>query len=145
MTCAMQATESSRALLRLAVLVLCVAAGAGVWEVLASQAPGSPLCIGMLPGPIEMLREAATVAGLLLLAASCLVRDLQLSRALVIALHVTVAVTLLAALYGALTGMHGVQAVDLRPDASPLFAAKYLGRLGLAACLLLIVRRVLAR
>ena len=145
MTSAMQASESSRVLLRLAVCVLCVAAGAGVWEVLASQAPGSPLWIGMLPGPIEMLREAAVVAGLLLLAASCLVRELSLSRALLIALHVAVVVTLLAALYGALTGMHGVQAIDLRPDAVPLFIAKYAGRLGVAACLLLIVRRVLMR
>lgn len=141
----MQASESSRALLRLAVLVLCAAAGAGVWEVLASQAPGSPLWIGMLPGPIEMLREAATLVGLLLLAASCLVREQLLPRALVIALHVAVVITLLAASYGALTGMHGVQAIDLRPDAIPLFIAKYTGRLGLAACLLLIVRRVLTR
>jgi hypothetical protein len=141
----MQASESSRALLRLAVFVLCVGAGAGAWEVLASQAPGSPLWIGMLPGPIEMLREAATVVGLLLLAASCLVRDLQLPARLSIALHVAVVVTLLAAMYGALMGMHGVQAIDLRSDAIPLFVAKYAGRVGVAACLLLIVRRVLAR
>jgi hypothetical protein len=141
----MQAPESARVLLRLAVFVLCVGAGAGVWEVLASQAPGSPLWIGMLPGPIEMLREAATVVGLLLLAASYLVGDLQLPRGLLIALHVAVVVTLLAALYGASMGMHGVQAIDLRADAIPLFIAKYAGRLGLAACLLLIVRRVLFR
>lgn len=144
MTCAMQASESARSLLRLAVFVLCVAAGAGVWEVLASQAPGSPLWIGMLPGPIEMLRQAATVVGLLLLAAGCLVRE-QLPRALSIALHVAVVVTLLAALYGALMGMHGVQAIDLRSDATPLFIAKYAGRLGLAACLFLIARRALTR
>ena len=141
----MQALESSRALLRLAVLVLCVSAGAGVWELLASQAPGSPLWIGMLPGPIEMLREATTVIGLLLLAASCLVHDRPLPRALLISLHVAVVVTLLAALYGAATGMHGVQVFDLRPDASPLFVAKYAGRLGLATCLLLIARRALTR
>ncbi|HKP56976.1 MAG TPA: hypothetical protein VJV78_09660 [Polyangiales bacterium] len=141
----MQALESSRALLRLAVIVLCVGAGAGVWEVLASQAPGSPLFIGMLPGPIEMLREAATLIGVLLLAASCLVRDRPLPRALLIALHVAVVVTLLAALYGAATGMHGVQVIDLRPDAIPLFAAKYAGRLGLATCLFLIARRALTR
>ena len=112
---------------------------------LASQAPGSPLFIGMLPGPIEMLREAATLIGLLLLAASCLVRDRQLPRTLLMVLHVAVAVTLLAALYGAATGMHGVQAIDLRPDAIPLFIAKYAGRFGLATCLFLIARRALTR
>lgn len=141
----MQASESSRVLLRLAVFVLCFAAAAGVWEVLASQAPGSPLSIGMLPGPIEMLRETALVLGLLLVSAGLLVRERGLARWLVVALHVAVAVTLLAAVYGALTGMHGVQARDLRPDATPLFVVKYLGRFGVAACLFAIGRRALAQ
>ena len=141
----MQASESSRVLLRLAVFVLCAAAGAGVWEVLASQAPGSPLSIGMLPGPIEMLRETAVVLGLLLLAASVLVRERGVARGVVVALHLAVAITLLAAVYGALLGMHGVQARDLRPDATPLFVVKYLGRLGVAACLFAIGRRALAQ
>jgi hypothetical protein len=74
-----------------------------------------------------------------------LIRETLLPRTLLIALHVAVGVTLLAALYGAATGMHGVQAIDLRPDAIPLFIAKYAGRLGLAACLLLIARRMLTR
>lgn len=145
MTLAMQEPESPRVLLRLAVIVLCVAAGAGVWEVLASQAPGSPLSIGMLPGPIEMLRETAVVLGLLILGASMLVRDRGVARGIVVGLHVAVAITLLAALYGAASGMHGVQARDLRPDATPLFVSKYLGRLGVAACLLAIARRALRR
>lgn len=138
----MQLPESTRVVLRLAVIVLCVAAGAGVWEMLASQAPGSPLWIGMLPGPIESLRETATLLGLLLLAASWLV-SAALPRALEFALHATVALTLLAALYGAATGMHGVQAVDLRSDAVVLFAAKVAGKLGVATCLLLIASRAL--
>jgi hypothetical protein len=141
----MQAPESARVVLRLAVIVLCCAAGAGVWEVLASQAPGSPLSIGMLPGPIEMLRETALTLGLLLLGASWLVREDGARRGVVIALYVAVALTLFAAFYGAWTGMHGIQARDLRPDATPLFMAKYLGRLGVLACLLAIARRALAR
>lgn len=141
----MQSPQSARELLRLAVIVLCIAAGAGVWEVLASQAPGSPLSIGMLPGPIEMLRDTALILGLLLFGASVLVRDSGAARGTVIALHVAVAVTLLAALYGAAAGMHGVQARDLRPDATPLFVLKYAGRLGVLACLLAIARRALAR
>jgi ammonia channel protein AmtB len=141
----MQTPESARVLLRLAVIVLCAAAGAGVWEVLASQAPGSPLSIGMLPGPIEMLRDTALTLGLLLLGASWLVRESGATRGVVIGLHVAVAVTLLAAVYGAVSGMHGVQARDLRPDATPLFIVKYVGRLGVLASLLAIARRALAR
>jgi hypothetical protein len=141
----MQTPESARVMLRLAIVVLWTAAGAGVWEVLASQAPGSPLSIGMLPGPIEMLRDTALILGLLLLGASILVRDVGATRGIVIGLHVAVAVTLLAAFYGALAGMHGVQARDLRPDATPLFILKYMGRLGVLACLAAIARRALAR
>jgi hypothetical protein len=141
----MQTPESARVVLRLAVIVLCTAAGAGVWEVLASQAPGSPLSIGMLPGPIEMLRDTALILGLLLLGASSLVRETGATRAVVVGLHVAVAVTLLAAFYGAVTGMHGVQARDLRPDATPLFIAKYLGRSGVLVSLAAIARRALAR
>lgn len=132
-------------MLRLAVIVLCTAAGAGVWETLASQAPGSPLSIGMLPGPIEMLRETALTLGLLLLGAALLVREAGATRRVVIGIHVAVAITLLAAFYGALTGMHGVQARDLRPDATPLFVVKYLGRLGVLVGLIAIARRALAR
>jgi hypothetical protein len=132
-------------MLRLAVIVLCTAAGAGVWEVLASQAPGSPLSIGMLPGPIEMLRETALVLGLLLLGATFLVRETGTTRRVAVGLHVAVAITLLAAIYGAMTGMHGVQARDLRPDATPLFIVKYVGRFGVLVCLIAIARRALAR
>jgi hypothetical protein len=132
-------------MLRLAVIVLCTAAGAGVWEVLASQAPGSLLSIGMLPGPIEMLRETSLVLGLLLLGASVLVRDTGATRRVTLGLHVAVAITLGAAVYGAMTGMHGVQAHDLRPDATPLFVAKYVGRFGVLVCLIAIARRALAR
>lgn len=114
-----------------------------MWEVLASQAPGSPLSIGMLPGPIEMLRETAVLLGLLLFAASMCVRAHGAPRGLVVGLHVAVGVTLLAALYGAATGMHGVQARDLRPDAIVLFVVKYAGRLGVFACLFAIGRRAL--
>lgn len=141
----MPTPESARVMLRLAVIVLCIAAGAGVWEVLASQAPGSPLSIGMLPGPIQMLRDTALILGLLVFGASVLVRDTGATRAVITALHVAVAVTLLAALYGAAAGMHGVQARDLRPDATPLFIVKYAGRLGVLGCLLAIARRALAR
>src|SRR5262245_14922034 len=141
----MQGPESARAVLRLAVIVMCIAAVAGVWEVLASQAPGSALYIGVLPGPVQVLREAAMVLGLLLLAASSLVPPAGVSRRLVLGLQLSVAVTLLAALYGALTGMHGVQVSDLRPDATPLFIVKHLGRFGVGACLFVLARRALMR
>src|SRR6476660_7130901 len=52
-----------------AALLLCGTL-AGIWEVLACQAPGTALFIGMLPGPISALRELAFSLGLLLLITS---------------------------------------------------------------------------
>ena len=49
-----------------------IAALASVWELLALQAPGSPLYLGMLPGPVTSLRELATMIGLLLFGAGAL-------------------------------------------------------------------------
>jgi hypothetical protein len=62
----MQVGQSARTVLRLGCGVLLSAALAGVWETLASQAPGGALYIGMLPGPIQLLRETAVIWGLLL-------------------------------------------------------------------------------
>lgn len=139
---------ASRATIRLGLIVLMGAAVAGVWELLAMQSPGTPLYIGMLPGPIAALRELGTVAGLLLLCAGSLLAWAKLERepkALVVLLHVGVVLGMGAQLYAALHGMHAVQAMDLRPDALPLFVAKYSGLGVFLFALFALGRRVLAR
>jgi hypothetical protein len=137
--------QSARAVLRLGCSVLCFAAMAGVWETLASQAPGSPLYIGMLPGPVELLRDAAVTWGVLIVLAGLLLGDQLLTTRWLWVLRVGAALTMAAGLYAAATGMHGVQARDLRADATWLFSLKYLGRglltLGLGA----VARRVLGQ
>ena len=132
-------------MLRLGCSVLIFAALAGVWETLASQAPGGVLYIGMLPGPIELLRETAVTWGLLLVVAGLLVPERALPVRLIWALRAGTALTLGSALYAAATGMHGVQMRDLRADASWLFAIKFLGRALLTLCLIDIARRALWR
>jgi hypothetical protein len=141
----MQVGQSARTVLRLGCGVLVFGAFAGAWETLASQAPGSPLYIGMLPGPVELLRETAITWGLLITLAGILLADRSLSRRWFAALFAGVLLTLGAALYGAATGMHGVQATDLRLDATWLFVAKHVGRLTLSVCLVEIARRALSR
>ncbi|HEY2736478.1 MAG TPA: hypothetical protein VGI70_20905 [Polyangiales bacterium] len=140
----MQVGESARTVLRLGCGVLVFGALAGAWETLASQAPGSALYIGMLPGPIELLRETALTWGLLITLAGVLLAERSLSGRWFAALYSGVAMTLGAGLYGAATGMHGVQASDLRLDATWLFLVKHLGRLTLLICLLAIARRSLS-
>jgi hypothetical protein len=108
--------------------VLVAAALIGVWEVLASQAPGTALYFGGLPGPIERLRHEAFDIGLLLLFCGLLLAERRLSPRALRALVAGTALMLGAGLYAAAAGMTGVQMSDLRPDASWVFWAKMLGR-----------------
>ena len=137
----MQVSDSARAVLRLGTGVLVLAVAAGAWETLASQAPGSPLYIGMLPGPVTLLREAAFVWGALIVLAGLVLGGRAQPRKWFIALQVGLWFTLGSALYAAATGMHGVQARDLRPDATWLFVIKYGGRALLSVCLFDLARR----
>jgi hypothetical protein len=139
----MQVGQSARAVLWLGCSVLLLGALFGAWETLASQAPGSPLYIAMLPGPVELLRETAVTFGLLLVAAGLLLGDRSLASRWLWALYAGTALTLGSSLYAAATGMHGVQASDLRADAIWLFIVKYVGRAVLSACLVAIALRAL--
>jgi len=130
----------------LGVVLLLVAAAAGVWEILASQAPGSEWQAGVLPGPVGQLRGTAAVLGLLMFAGSWLMPWLAPERepwVLCIAVHVGVVVTMGAMTYGATTGMYGVQIYDPRPESQWLFWVRATGMGILGLCLLDFARRIL--
>jgi len=142
-TGAMQLPKSAVDVIRLGVVTLMAAAAASVWELFALQAPGSPVHIGMLPGPIAALRELCTVLGLLQLGAGSLLAWTGLEReprVAVALLHIGTLLAVVAQLYGAALGMSGIQLLDLRPDALPLFIVRQ-GGLGLAVLALLALGR----
>lgn len=143
----MPISASGTALIRLGVVTLMAAGLAGVWELLALQAPGTPLYLGMLPAPITALRELATTLGLLLIAAGLTHAWTRGPGevALIAALYLGMLVALGAQLYGAAQGMTGVQMSDLRPDALPLFLVKHAGLLLVGLALLEHGRRLLFR
>ena len=116
-----------RHLLRAGLSLLAAAALAGAIELLALQAPGSPLYLGVLPGPLGVLRVLALALGLLLLASDVLsARAAQpLPKALTRLLSSSAALAVLAQAYGAAQGMYGLQVKDLRADALPLFLLKH--------------------
>jgi hypothetical protein len=120
--------SSARAVLRLGGALLLAAALAGIWEVLASQAPGSKLYLGLLPGPIERLRHEAFDFAVLLLIAGLLLGERAVPRRVLIWLGCGSALVVIAGVYAASTGMTGVQMTDLRADAPWLFGGKLLGR-----------------
>ena len=137
--------RSAAAVLRLGSALLVAAALAGLWEALASQSPGSSLYIGMLPGPIALLREALFTWGSVIVLAGLGLADAVVARRWIRALHVGAVLTLVSGVYAGATGMHGVQFKDLRPDATWLFLGKFLGRALLFAGLLACASKVLGR
>ena len=116
-----------RHLLRAGLLLLAAAALAGAIELLALQAPGSPLYLGVLPGPLGEVRVLALALGLVRLASDVLsARAAEpLPKALTRLLSSSAALAVLAQAYGAAQGMYGLQVKDLRADALPLFLLKY--------------------
>jgi hypothetical protein len=144
----MNVTPSARAIVRLAIVLLVVTALTALWEFFALQAPGSPLSIGMLPGPIGSLRATALTLGLALLSVAYLLpwayQNKEPCLTLVLVYLGTVMV-LGGSFYGAFNGMSGIQIIDPRPDATVVVSVKLGGYLLLAIGLLDVARRVLFR
>ena len=144
----MPSLQAGQTIVRAGMGVLVFAALAAAWELLARQAPGSMLYLGMLPEPISALRELAIVLGLLLVVAGMLAGwafGAPPPRWVAVALHGGALLALVAQGYGAATGMYGVQLQDLRADALPVFLAKHLGLLAFSLGFGEIARRVWAR
>lgn len=111
------------------------------------QPPSSQWGVSALPGPVKQLRETCTVFGLSFVALAWLMPWVSPDRTPKMLLGVllsSVALILIAATYGATTGMHGVQIQDPRPDSQVLFWVKSIGQLIVFGCLLEIGRRLLS-
>jgi hypothetical protein len=138
-----------RSLVRLALALLCLSAGAASWEFLALQIPDSPFHVGVLSGPIAQARNFSAVLGVGALALSSLWPRLYRAgegrTALALGLVGTCA--LIAALfYAAGQGMVGAQLLDPRLDARLVAYARALGHgLLTLALLLVLVRAVRTR
>src|SRR5262245_16924767 len=115
----MSASAGALATIRLGVVLLMLAAAAALLELLAAQAPGTPLYIGLLPGPVGALRELCSVLGLTLLVAGLLLprTGWSMPRALVVCLYAGALIGIGAQAYAALHGMFAVQLRDLHPQA----------------------------
>jgi len=137
---------SERALIRLGLLLLVLGLLGGAWELLAAQAPLTPLHMGLLPGPVEKLRNGSLLMGLSLLAAAWLLPVAAPGKEpwkLVIGIHVGTVLTWVTLVYGAATGMAGEQIVDPRWDAQAMVVLRLVGYAVLLVCLVELSRRVL--
>lgn len=126
------ATTATRTI-RVGVLILGAALGASIWELIAVQAPGSELYIGVLPGPVAALRELCVTLALLTLAAGALLPraygpSTEARAALAsAALAAGAALAIAGQTYGAAHGMHGAQMSDLWADARAVFFVRHAG------------------
>jgi hypothetical protein len=141
----MRTLDRQKPMVGLGIGLLIASAAAGAWEVLALQSPGTPLYIGMLPGPIGALRSLALALGLIVLVSALLLtcNDQLPPRWAVLLLFVGSLASVGAQLYGAVHGMPGVQMVDFRPNVRPLFVTKYAGLGLVSAGLFELARRLL--
>lgn len=127
----MELRSTAKLLVGLGSGVLVVGLGSGVWELLASQAPFTPLHTGTLAAPVSQLRETSFTLSLLLFAAAWLLPfyapDEEPKVLAALALAGTV-VTMVAMIWAASVGMMGLQAFDPRGDARALFYTRATGQ-----------------
>ncbi|MCG8554749.1 MAG: hypothetical protein MJD61_05585 [Proteobacteria bacterium] len=141
----MQWSHGTRWLVRLALGLLVVAGLAGVAEWLALQAPGSPWCLGILPGPVASLRNTAAILSLALLGAAWLwpwANQGRGAKLLLLATYAGAVLTIGSMVYAAAHNMYAIQLLDPRADAGRLVAAKIVGHALLGLCLLDFARRI---
>lgn len=139
---------AARSLVRLALALLCLSAGAASWEFLALQIPDSPFHVGVLSGPIAQARNFSAGLGVGALALASVWPSLYGpgQGRLVLALALAGAGALVAALfYAAAQGMVGAQLLDPRLDARLVAYARAVGHGLLTLGLLLLLARALRR
>lgn len=137
--------SDQHSVIRLGLVLLALAALAGLFELFARQAPYTPLALGLLPGPIQQLRDAALVHGLVALLAAVLLPAAWASPAPVRFVRVLAAghgLLFAALLYAAVTGRMAVQIWDPRPLAVVLTALRIVGHLVVVGAYLAWARRL---
>lgn len=136
----------SRILVRVALALLCLSAGASCWEFLALQMPDSPFHLGVLSGPIAQARNFSAALGVGALALAPLWPRLYGAGEGRLALGLMLAgagVLTAALLYAASQGMVGAQLLDPRLDARLVAYARASGHALLSVSLLLVLVRAL--
>lgn len=135
-----------RILVRVALGLLCLSAGAACWEFLALQMPDSPFHLGVLSGPVAQARNFSAALGLGALALAPvwprLYREGEGRPALVLLLAGAGILTA-ALFYAATQGMVGAQLLDPRLDARLVAYARALGHGLLSVSLLVVLVRAL--
>jgi hypothetical protein len=139
----MPLSPAGRALARLGVVLLGLAALAAGAHVLASQSPTSALWLGVLPGPVQAARDGCALLAVVALGVAPHVPGDAGARApwaLVGAAAAGATLVVASLLWGAASGMPGVQLDDPRPAAAWIVRLRLLG-----AALLVVAYALLAR
>ena len=123
-------TQTSRHVFQMGFVLLGAAIVASFWQLLATQLPDSPLHAGVLPGPVDKLREWCLIGALVTIALALGRAGTGVTRERPRAtrwLMAGVSAVVLSLTYGAATGMPGEQILDPRLDAQAMIAIRMLG------------------
>ncbi|MCA9579552.1 MAG: hypothetical protein R3B40_13710 [Polyangiales bacterium] len=137
--------RDQHSVLRLALALLALGALAAACELFARQAPYTPLALAMLPGPVQQLREAALLHGLIALVVPVWLPQAwsdQAPRWFVPALCAGHALLFTVLVYAAITGRMAVQIWDPRPIAIVLTALRVFGHVVVVSAYLAWGRRL---
>jgi len=141
-------SSTTRWFLRLGALTLLIGLGAGVFELMATQAPYTPLHFGVLAAPFSQLRGAAFWLGLFAFVCAWLRPRLGSERASWILFGLVSAgsvLSLSAMAWAAAEGMMAIQVFDPRPGAGWLAIVRLLGQGLVLIAALDVARRLLRR
>lgn len=126
----MELSVAARRAVQTGIALIALSGVAAVWFFFASQIPSAAFRANVLPGPVSELRDATAFLGLLMFALAWLM-PLAESRStatkLFYVLLFGVVTLVLARVYGANTGMLGIQIDDPRTDSRWLLLVRLAG------------------
>lgn len=140
--------SDQHSVIRLGIVLLGLAAVAGLFELFARQAPFTVLALEMLPSPIQQLRDAALVHGLLALLVGLLLPaawSTLAPRRFVPVLVTGHGLLFAALLYAAATGRMAVQIWNPEPMDVWLPALRIVGHLTVVGVYFVWARRLFRR
>lgn len=121
---------AARRAVQAGIALIALSGVASAWFFFASQIPSAAFRLDVLPGPVAQLRDATAFLGLLMFALGWLMPAAERTRDATRLLHVLlvgVTIWVIALIYGANTGMLGLQIDDPRKDSRWLLLVRLLG------------------
>ena len=138
---------AARRAVQCGIALLALSGLAAVWFFFASQIPSATYRADVLPGPVAQLRDATGFLGLLMFVLAWLMplaEKRKEANRLMLMLTIGITVLVISLIYGANTGMLGLQIDDPRRDSRWLLLSRTVGEILTTLALLFFASRILS-